>query len=358
MRLNPPAIKSPVVRLPSPACPPNMISISLTINWVSRPLRSLCEPLNFQERAVRPRLLPVHCDFSRRQVTSISDTRVRDDLVLLSMVGPEALAVKRQRAGLEADTSDVVDLRFPVPRVDARQPVVVGALVVGRREVEAAFDDHHPTDAVRHVDDRADVPVLVKRKHSLVVPLTQVEAIAAEAELRASIVGTLDRILRAKSVTGNEAPNDSMIVGGLAAKNAQFVADDGHAIRQAGRLRFFSDGPTLRVDRVQSLRFERAHPERLPVECQRLRTWRGRGQAQEFFDILHSGVFPATAAISVVASNVQPSTAAWTRRPSSFSNSRARRSGRRSSMRVPKWVMTGAFGRTPAITARAWSKVK
>src|SRR5579871_4988739 len=74
---------------------------------------------------------------------AISNTREGDDLVLLAMIGPEALAVESQRARSKADASDVFDLRFFAARVDVGQPVVGRLFIVGRERVEAAVDDDH-----------------------------------------------------------------------------------------------------------------------------------------------------------------------------------------------------------------------
>src|SRR5271156_1340830 len=182
------------------------------------------------------------------------------------MIAPEELAVESERAGREADATEIVRVRGAVARVDSRQKVIVRFFVVGRREIEAATDDHLSADLMRHHDNRSYATLLVERQYPFVVPLADVQPIAVEAELRAGVVRASDRIVRLKAVARHVAPDDTRVVLGFAAKDAQLVTDRGDAPRRTGRFRFRANGPGAVLDRVDAARLASPHPQHAAVE--------------------------------------------------------------------------------------------
>src|SRR5262249_49951602 len=92
---------------------------------------------------------------------------------------------------------------------------------------------------------------------------------------------------RLKAMTGNEPSNHAVIVGAFTADDAQLVAQDGHAPGLSGHLGLFRYRPMNRVDRVEPIRLDRAHPEFFTVKSERLWARRRRRQPQRLRYILH-----------------------------------------------------------------------
>ena len=121
----------------------------------------------------------------------------------------------------------------------------------------------------------------------LLIPLADVDAFAIGAELGAGELGEGDLEIRVEALARNEAANEAVVLGGFAREDAEFVADGEEAEGIAGSLCLPKHVPCCRIDLVDRLSLERAHPKVSAVPREGLGKGDVGGLAAEFFDRVH-----------------------------------------------------------------------
>src|SRR5665213_101496 len=182
------------------------------------------------------------------------------------MIGPKALAVEGQGSSGKRHAREIFDDRTFAARIDARNEILVGLLIVGIEDEKAAGYHDQPADAARRRDRAQNLTAIADLQDALVVPLADVQKVAVVAQLRARILRASNDVGFSKAVAGDKASDHAIVRFAYAVDHPQFVADDRRTEWATGHMRFLTHGPMIRVDGIQALGLQRTHPEIVAVE--------------------------------------------------------------------------------------------
>src|SRR5579875_1303637 len=133
------------------------------------------------------------------------------------MIRPELLAVEGQRPCRKRDARNVLEGRLAVLPRHASDPVIRRALVFRRDQIELAADIRLATDLMRRRNRLRDVSAFVDAEQTPVVPLTDEQPRAVEAQLRAGIIRTAKALAAGEAALRQKPPHVAVVVVSFAA---------------------------------------------------------------------------------------------------------------------------------------------